>query len=200
MSSARVAEMVPMGLCAVEEQMLMDFVASEAQLHDRTDALENDPTLQQLVAYVLVECGGRLLMYQRAPKGSGDKRIQGKFSIAFGGHVNSEDAKPGVNPVVAGRAREVAEEVALSHAPRYTFVGTLNINRAPIDLFHLGCVYKAQVDSPNYQLNEPQSFQWSAWSTPEEVAAKFDHLESWSQEVFRTLYPQNVSSRMTAGV
>lgn len=194
--STEVARVIPMGLCRVDETQLLDWVGKNAQLYDRTAALEEDPTLMQLVAYVLVQCEGKLLFYQRAPKG--DKRIQGKYSLAFGGHINSEDAHPTVNPVLAGRTRELAEEISLSCAPTFDFLGTLNINMAPIDRFHLGFVYRAQVDNPSYTLNEPEAFNWSHWASPEEIAEKFDVLESWSQAVFTQLYPALVESPVKA--
>lgn len=186
-----VAALIPQGLVKVNETELLDLVAREGKFYDRTPELENNTALKQIIPYVFVSHQGKILMYQRA-KISMEKRLHGKYSLGFGGHTNTQDMKDGVNPVILGRAREVAEEVTLPHEPHFEFIGALNISRAPIDQFHLGVVYRAEVQTPEYTINEPESFAWSGWSTPEEIAQKFESLESWSQEVFMTLFPEKV--------
>lgn len=183
----QVMERVPMGLVKVDEAQMLEFIERQGKFYDRTDALENDKRFKQIVAYVLVECQGKLLSYQR--KNSTDPRIEKKHSLAFGGHVNTEDVAAGQNPVLLGRARELREEVTLHATPSFEFFGTLNILKAPIDEFHLGMVYLARVPTPGYDLNEVDKYMWSGWITPQEAFGKFDKLESWSQEVVRTLYP-----------
>lgn len=60
--------------------------------------LENDPTRQQVIIYAAVVCNGNLLWYQRPDlkaelkkKFVGDTRLQGRFSVGFGGHKTEED-------------------------------------------------------------------------------------------------------------
>lgn len=60
------------------------------------NGLENDPNRQQIAIYTLVVCQGRLLWYQRASANNqadahGDTRLQGRYSIGFGGHKTKED-------------------------------------------------------------------------------------------------------------
>lgn len=62
------------------------------------NGLENDPTKQQIIVYTAVVCQGHVLWYQRASEKSELKekkvletRLQGKYSIGFGGHKTSAD-------------------------------------------------------------------------------------------------------------
>ena len=62
------------------------------------NGLENDPTRQQIIIYTMVTCQENLLWYQRsspeAKKGRkfiGDPRLQGRFTVGFGGHKTQED-------------------------------------------------------------------------------------------------------------
>jgi len=51
---------------------------------------EDDPSLKQIIPYVLVRRGDTLLHYVRG-KGSGEKRLVAKGSIGIGGHINHRD-------------------------------------------------------------------------------------------------------------
>lgn len=184
----------PKGFVKVDEQELLEFVAREGSFHDRTHELEHDNRFKQIVVYIAVECQGKLLSYQRI--NSTDKRFERKHSIGFGGHVNTDDRIEGKNPVLMGRTRELNEEVTLID-PQFEFLGTLNILQEPVDEFHLGIVYLARVQTPDYKLNEVDKYLWSGWITPEEAVQKFDKLESWSKAVFEKLYPQLTPAKIS---
>ena len=51
---------------------------------------EEDPALKQLIPYIIVTCGNRLLQYRRG-SGSGETRLLKKRSLGIGGHINDED-------------------------------------------------------------------------------------------------------------
>ncbi len=51
---------------------------------------ETDPSLKQIIPYVLVRRGDALLHYVRG-KGSGEKRLVALGSIGIGGHINHRD-------------------------------------------------------------------------------------------------------------
>lgn len=184
--SAQVKAHVPLGLVRGNEAELLAFIQREGKFHDRTPELENDKALRQIVVYVLVMHGGKILSYQR--KNSADPRIERKHSLAFGGHVNTDDMAEGQHPVIMGRQRELKEEVNLFGNIQFEFAGSLNISREPIDDHHMGMVYLAHIDSAKYTLNETDKYMWSGWVTPEEAFQKFDKLESWSKEVLETLH------------
>jgi predicted NUDIX family phosphoesterase len=51
---------------------------------------EDDPSLKQIIPYVLVRRADTYLHYVRG-KGSGEKRLVAKGSIGIGGHINHRD-------------------------------------------------------------------------------------------------------------
>src|ERR1043166_6958302 len=51
---------------------------------------ENDLHYKQLIPYVLIVCGDRLLRYQRG-KGGQETRLRGLWSVGIGGHISEED-------------------------------------------------------------------------------------------------------------
>lgn len=67
---------------------------------------ESDPTYRQLIPYIVARNqNGQMLCYQR--KGGGEKRLEAKWSIGIGGHVNDGDAG-----WLQGVVREIREELA----------------------------------------------------------------------------------------
>ena len=57
---------------------------------DREEA-EADPTHKQLIPYLVVRSGDRVLCYTRGKSG-GESRLHAKMSIGIGGHINDGDA------------------------------------------------------------------------------------------------------------
>ena len=51
---------------------------------------EEDPSLKQLIPYIVVTCGDRVLQYRRG-SGSGETRLLKKRSLGIGGHINDQD-------------------------------------------------------------------------------------------------------------
>ena len=86
-SADKITRLVPQGFIKTDEKQMLEFVAREGKYHDRTPELENDTTLKQIIPYVLVSHADKFLVYQRAPKLT-ETRLQKKFSLAFGGHIN----------------------------------------------------------------------------------------------------------------
>lgn len=80
--------------------------------------LETNPNFRQILPYVLVECGGKLLCYQRT-KGIGEDRLLGKHSIGIGGHIDLADICRGIevgnldweSTYYTSIMREVQEEI-----------------------------------------------------------------------------------------
>src|SRR4030043_2218161 len=51
---------------------------------------EKDPSYKQLIPYVIMACGGKLLTYVRG-KRAGETRLVAKRSIGLGGHIKPCD-------------------------------------------------------------------------------------------------------------
>lgn len=103
-----------------------DEVITGASFIDRWLA-EVDKTIVQFIPYIIcINPEGRILSYKR--KGGGEGRLEGKFSIGIGGHVNTDDVqefrqikdKEGAlvtipvaswNVITRGAIREIEEEL-----------------------------------------------------------------------------------------
>jgi len=185
----KISTIVPTGVHPANEAELMSFVQQNGAFYDRTAELEEDTTLQQIIPYVAATCNGKILVYQRTPKQT-DARLHAKYSIGFGGHINPEDAQDGQNPVLGARTRELNEEVSFGGTPNFNFVGTINVDLAPIDKFHMAFAYTAELPTEEFTINEVGYFASTQWMSPEQIAEIYDNMEAWSQVLFTYLYPQ----------
>jgi len=125
---------------------------------------EQDKTTVQLIPYILLfNKKGQLFKYQR--KGGGEGRLEGKWSIGVGGHINEEDCRYashkgkeiGWDTVIEGAVREINEEMVLSREyvkKNLYFLGTIytpdepsdkNVPGPSVGEVHLGLVYTMQV-------------------------------------------------------
>lgn len=73
--------------------------------NDGYPGCETDPNYLQLLPYVAIEQGGKLLTYQR--KKGGEKRLDALWSIGIGGHISDAD-----HSWRDGLEREIREEVS----------------------------------------------------------------------------------------
>ncbi|MDO8599857.1 MAG: hypothetical protein Q7R44_00385 [bacterium] len=126
--------------------------------------LEQDPTRQQIIIYTLVVCNEHLLWYQRAtkenlktvdPKHHGDPRLQGRFSVGFGGHKTRDDISiaeeelmflKDLLPVIRGG---LGRMLGLNHGFLQEAQEELGIKRHDLkDLALLGAFYDARFEDP----------------------------------------------------
>ena len=191
--TATINTLVKQGVHSADEAALLSVIAQQGAYYDRTDALENNKELKQIIPYVTAMCNGKILVYQRTPKQT-DKRLHAKYSIGFGGHINPEDAQNGQNPVLGARTRELNEEISFGGKPQFKFFGTINIAHTPIDQFHMGFAYLAELPNEEYTINEIGYFASTAWLTPTELATKYEQMEAWSQVLFSALYPNLITA------
>src|SRR5207248_5576122 len=89
---------------------------------------EKDPTHKQIIPYVLLAHGDRVLSYVRGKK-AGEQRLVAKGSIGIGGHMNESDESLFALDEAAYRAgveREVGEEIAINTKFEDRIVALLN--------------------------------------------------------------------------
>ena len=110
------------------------------------DHAERNPDLKQIIPYTLVTTGGRVLRMRRLSKG-GEARLHGKLSIGVGGHINPEDVDESAasDPIGAGTAREIAEEIDVRGSYDIQTLGFLNDDSTPVGAVHLGWIQCADV-------------------------------------------------------
>src|SRR6266704_2968895 len=102
------------GISLDVEKYLPVLTLSENLTYKYRSQAENDPHYKQLIPYVLIVCGDRLLRYQRG-KGGQETRLRGLWSVGIGGHISDEDSDLFTKNLGyrEGMRREVEEEVDL---------------------------------------------------------------------------------------
>jgi predicted NUDIX family phosphoesterase len=140
---------------------------------------ESDPSYKQLIPYVVVRDGGRVFLMHRTDAG-GDPRLHGRASIGVGGHLNPVDH--GADPLLAGLAREWAEELDAAWEPEFRLAGLLNDDSNPVGAVHLGVVFEVEAAGRSVAVRETDKLA-GEFVAPAAVHAAWHRLETWSQLV-----------------
>jgi predicted NUDIX family phosphoesterase len=111
---------------------------------NRSEA-ELDKRYKQLIPYVLILCGDKILRYRRG-KGGGEKRLHGFYSVGIGGHISEEDHGQFSTDrgYQAGMRRELMEEVALEDVKDVP-VALINDDATDVGQVHFGVVHIVRV-------------------------------------------------------
>jgi predicted NUDIX family phosphoesterase len=143
---------------------------------------ENDPTHKQIIPYVLLAHGGKVLHYVRGKK-AGEQRLVAKGSIGIGGHMNESDESLFALDEAAYRAgveREVNEEVKIDSPFDDRIVALLNDDTTEVGQVHLGIVHLFRLAEPKVEKREAMITNL-AFLGPDELLARRESLETWSQ-------------------
>jgi len=155
---------------------------------DRAPA-ETDPSLKQVIPYIVVRKGDLILTYQRTKK-SGESRLAGKRSLGFGGHINPHDGDNGLAyekcfwrelgeelGVIRQQDEEMPDPAAILYEP-WTEVGAV----------HFGVVHILDVsDSFTFEPDVDASIMNVKWEDKKTLWATRDEFENWSVMVIDEL-------------
>ena len=155
---------------------VLELIATEAEYRPRSEA-ELDPSWKQVIPYLLMRDRGRLFLMQRT-KAGGDDRLHDLWSIGIGGHLNPEDGG-----VQGGLLREFHEEIVADWEPRPRLLGLLNDDDVLVGQVHVGVVFEAEADGRPLAIRETDKLS-GGFVAPEEVAAVYDRMETWSQLLY----------------
>lgn len=143
---------------------------------------ENDPSYKQIIPYALIAHDTTVLHYVRGKK-AGEQRLVAKGSIGIGGHMNDTDESLFAwdeNAYRAGVEREVSEEVNIETTFDDRIVALLNDDTTEVGRVHLGIVHVFRLAEPKVQKREAMITNL-AFLTRDELVARRDSLETWSQ-------------------
>src|SRR4030088_1693088 len=143
---------------------------------------EKDPTHKQIIPYVLLTHGDKVLHYVRGKK-AGEQRLVAKGSIGIGGHMNESDESLFALDEAAYRAgveREVNEEIKIDTKFKDRIVTLLNDDTTEVGQVHLGIVHVFKLTEPKVEKREAMITN-VAFLGKEELMARRDSLETWSQ-------------------
>jgi predicted NUDIX family phosphoesterase len=143
---------------------------------------ENDPGYKQIIPYALIAFEKTVLHYVRGKK-AGEQRLVAKGSIGIGGHMNETDESLFAMDEQAYRAgveREVNEEIKINTSFEDRIVALLNDDSTEVGRVHLGIVHIFRLKEPKVQKREAM-ITGLTFLTKEELMARRESLESWSQ-------------------
>jgi len=146
--------------------------------------VEEDPSYQQVIPYVVFRHGDRYLLTRRL-RASSEKRLRNLYSLGVGGHINPEDVANG-DPVMDGMRREWEEEVVYAGAFEARPLGLIHEESAPVGRVHLGVVFLIEGDTPDIAIRETNKLAGQLL-TLDEMRIHYLEMESWSQLVYDRL-------------
>ena len=170
------------GLAFDVQRYLPALLSRENNFFTPRPPAETNPELKQIIPYVLLVHEGRVLHYVRGKK-AGEQRLVAKGSIGIGGHMNDGDEGLFALDEAAYREavrREVNEEVRLETEFTDHTVALLNDDTNPVGQVHLGVVHIFQLATDRVSKRE-QMITNLAFLTREELLARRENLETWSQ-------------------
>jgi predicted NUDIX family phosphoesterase len=170
------------GLCFEREKYLSAILSRGNNFFLPRAQAETDPGYKQIIPYAIIAHGDRVLHYVRGKK-AGEQRLVAKGSIGIGGHMNEHDESLFAldeNAYRAGVEREVNEEIAIQSKFSDRIVALLNDDTTEVGRVHLGIVHVFKLDEPRVQKREAMITS-VGFVTREELLARHDSLETWSQ-------------------
>lgn len=156
--------------------------------------LEGDERFRQIIPYVVVKQGSRIVTYVRGETG-GEARLHGRISIGVGGHIDIPDIvdNAGANgsPTISlgltlegAAARELTEELhfdGAEHSFGPVWKALIVDNADPVGRVHVGVLGVINV-SPGVKITAAEDcVSELAWMTVDELAAADDRLEGWTR-------------------
>ncbi|MDO8530520.1 MAG: hypothetical protein Q7S10_03920 [bacterium] len=138
----------------------VDLIKNNYQFKRRGD-VETDPSWQQIIPYIVFNCGSKYFIYKYLEK-AGEQRLVDSYQIGVGGHINQVDVNgspfgtaQGRDVLEAGMMREWNEEVEFKGSIlEKKLIGFLYDDSRPVEAVHLGMVYNFVGDSPEISIKE----------------------------------------------
>ncbi|MEM8884588.1 MAG: NUDIX domain-containing protein [Planctomycetota bacterium] len=138
-------------------------------------AVEEDPSLQQIIPYAIVVRGDEVFRFRR--RAGGEARLNGLSSIGVGGHVNPPDAKDVVHDALR---RELEEELHIPAERTVELLGLLNDDSTAVGAVHVGVVARVDVGSGDVRVREEETMEGSFVDRATLLGEPRDSFETWS--------------------
>jgi predicted NUDIX family phosphoesterase len=170
------------GLNFEVDRYLPAFLSRQNNSFKARSQAETDPGFKQLIPYAILVQNGRILHYVRGKKG-GESRLHAKGSIGIGGHMNDHDEglfALDADAYHAGVRRELQEELRINGPFKESIVALLNDDSNEVGQVHLGIVHVFTLGEGTVESNDT-AITALEFLSPEELHARRDKLETWSQ-------------------
>ncbi len=161
----------------------IDLIKKNCEFKRRGD-MENDPSFQQIIPYILFSFENKYFLYRYLAK-AGEQRLNKDYIIGVGGHINLDDVKEGEDVLEAGRDREWDEEVDYHDKfLQKKLIGILNDNKRPVEAVHLGLVYLFEGSTSDISVKEKDKMQGELISL-EDLGPKASNTEGWAPIIYK---------------
>ena len=147
----------------------------------RRGDVEDDPSLKQIIPYLVVRSGDRYMLIRRTRSGN-EQRLHDLYSIGVGGHIAKEDVDGADDVITAGLRRELEEELTIDGEWSARPVGVLNDDANAVGQVHFGLVHLVEVSSGRVAIKETERLT-GRLAPAHEIRAVYAQLETWSQLV-----------------
>jgi predicted NUDIX family phosphoesterase len=163
------------------ERYLRALLVPELMQYLPRSEVEDDPSLKQIIPYVVLRCGDAVFCYKRGTS-QGEARLHSLRSLGVGGHVAESDADGlrGYSAYDRAVKRELDEEVAIESPGRMRLIGLINDDSTPVGSVHLGVVHLLELERPSVRPREDgiAEPEFVSLSDLDQIAGEF---ETWSQ-------------------
>jgi predicted NUDIX family phosphoesterase len=165
-------------------------------LFRKRNELEEDPTFKQIIPYAVIsykepERSGvrrsQSFYLFRRTSGQTEKRLQHKFSLGVGGHMNPGSYMVSKEQYLIDELkREFFEEVKLLNGcsiEDIEFIGFINDDTIPVSRVHIGLLYNIRVSNKDVYVKETDKMK-AAWIEKSSLAEFYEGMETWTKIVF----------------
>jgi predicted NUDIX family phosphoesterase len=162
---------------------IFDFLETYCCWMDK-DAAEKDPHFKQIIGYAaILSPSEKIFTYQRSSedKHYNEKRLQGKWSIGIGGHVD-KGTDIGANRILTSITREINEEIDNDGIKELRLLGGINDDADSVGQVHFGILLMAKISSEKAVSKDPEIASGELRSFAE-TTKLFKHadVENWSR-------------------
>jgi len=168
------------GYLPVREYDFLPAIRRHGFFAERTEELEKDANLKQVIPYQVFTFDRKLFLYQRILP-QVEKRLLGNFSLGIGGHINTQ-MHDVTDAIEAGRLQELSEEVDYESGHKAEIVGFLNLEYG-IHVVHFGIVYLLHGSSPEIRMKEEYN-KTIGLLPAADLQSYLENMEDWSKLVF----------------
>lgn len=161
------------------------FLAPEYLWFAPRAAVEYREDLRQIIPYVILRYKDSIAIYARTQKG-GEKRLHGRLSVGFGGHVGLGDAilDGAILDVDATLTRavyrELGEEVKHSPVDQRDLIGLIYDHTDAVSRVHLGVIEMWTLSKPIATSSELSICECQFVSL-NHLGSYLDRMEGWSR-------------------
>ena len=137
------------GFCPEADRYLEALLEPGLATFRPRSEVEDDPSLKQIIPYVVFRCGDAVFCYTRGGSG-GEARLRRRRSLGVGGHVAEDDAdgRGTLDAYEMALRRELEEEVEVGSPGLLRRCGLINDDSTAVGSVHLGVVHVYELEHP----------------------------------------------------